>query len=114
MKASNDAERIVLMNAWEDYALLWQILDEVHGAMAGATRAEALHAAREAALSLSGRGLIEVFRRETRRDPFERLSAADGASALSTDAFWSGDGKDSVEIAVASTPEGDKAHETPS
>ena len=114
MKAANDAERIVLLNAWEDYALLWQILDEVHESMPKEPREAALRAAREAVLSLSSRGLLEVFRRHSRRDPFERLSAPEGAAALGTDAYWSGDGKDAVEIAVAATPEGDEAHETPS
>lgn len=114
MKAANDAERIVLLNAWEDYALLWQILDEVRGSMPEESRETALRAAREAVLSLSGRGLLEVFRRASRRDSFERLSAAEGAAALNTDAYWSGDGRDAVEIAVATTPDGDEAHETPS
>lgn len=114
MKAANDAERIVLLNAWEDYALLWQILDEVQGSMPEATREAALRAAREAVSSLVEKGLIEVYRRGSRRTPFERLDAAEGEAALGTDAYWSGDGKDAVEIAVATTPEGDEAHETPS
>jgi len=114
MKAANDAERIVLLNAWEDYALLWQILDEVRGSMPEAPREAALRAAREAVFSLVKKGLLDVFRRDSRRVPFERLDAAEGAAALNTDAYWRGDDKDTVEIAVAATPEGDEAHETPS
>lgn len=114
MKAANDAERIVLLNAWEDYALLWQILDEVRASMPGASRESALRAARGAAASLLAKGLLEVFQRPSRRDPFVKLSGPEGAAALDTDAFWSGDDRDAAEVALAATPEGDEAHETPS
>lgn len=114
MKAANDTERIVLLNASEDYALLWQLLYEVQGSMPGAAPEEALRAARAAVFSLAAKGLLDVFRRNSRRVPFERLDAAEGESALNTDAYWRGDDKDTVEIAVATTPECDEAHETPS
>lgn len=114
MKAANDAERIVLLNAWEDYALLWQILDEVRASMPAASPEAALRAAREAVFSLVKKGLLDVYRRGSRRTAFERLDPAEGDAALDTDAYWSGDGRDSVEIAVATTPIGDEAHETPS
>lgn len=112
MKAANDAERIVLLNAWEDYALLWQVLDEIQGSMPAAPREAALRAAREAVFSLVSKGLVDVHRRGSRKVPFERLGAAEGEAALNTDAYWSGNDKDAVEIAVATTPRGDEAHET--
>ncbi|MCM2303993.1 MAG: hypothetical protein NDJ72_04775 [Elusimicrobia bacterium] len=113
MKTDNDAERIVLLNAREDYGLLWQILDEVRAAMPGAAPEAALRAAREAVFSLMAKGLLDVYRRSSRKVPFERLDAADGEAALNADEYWRGDDTDPVEIAVAATPKGGEAHETP-
>ena len=113
MKADNDAERIVLLNAWEDYALLWQILDEVRESMPGESRETALRSARAAVFSLVSKGMLDVHRRASRKVPFEPLDAAEGEAAINTDAYWSGDGRDAVELAVATTPEGDEAHEPP-
>lgn len=101
---NSEAERIVLLNASEDYALLWQILDEVRASMPGEPPEAALRAAREAVIALEARGLLEVYKRPSRRDPFVRLDAAAGAAALNTDAYWRGDDTDTVEIAVAATP----------
>lgn len=114
MKAANAVERIVLLNAWEDYALLWQILDEVRASMPNEPSGTALRAAREAVFSLLNKGLLEIHKRKSRHDPFERLNEAAGAAALDTDAYWHGDESDTVEIAVATTPKGDEAHERPS
>ena len=81
MKTDNDAERIVLLNAREDYGLLWQILDEVRGSMPGAAPEAALRAAREAVFSLVAKGMLDVYRRASRRVPFVRLDAAAFARA---------------------------------
>lgn len=97
----NEAERIVLLNASEDYGLLWQILGEVRDSMPSAPPEEALRAARGAAVALLKAGRLEVYRRKSRRGPFELLSAEDGAKALATDAYWRADERDETEIAVA-------------
>lgn len=114
MKADNEAERIVLLNSWEDYALLWQIIQDVQEAMPAESSATALRVAREAVFSLLSKGMLETYRRKSRRDPFELLNAAEGAIALNNDAYWRGDDQDTVEIAVATTQKGDEALKLPS
>jgi len=114
VKADNEAERIVLLNSWEDYALLWQIIQDVQEAMPAESSATALRVAREAVFSLLSKGMLETYRRKSRRDPFELLNAAEGAIALNNDAYWRGDDQDTVEIAVATTQKGDEALKLPS
>lgn len=104
-------ERIVLLNAWEDYGFLWQILNEVRASMPSESEASVLRAARTAVLSLLNRELVDVHRQDSRHHPIARLDDAAGIAAINTDAYWYGDPHDTVEIAVATTPKGNAAYE---
>ena len=103
-------EKIVLMNAWEDYALLWQILNEVQTAIPAISANDVLKATRRVVRSMISRGLIDVYRRENRRSEFTKLSWAKRDTALDTEPFWRTDDRDSVEIGVAVTKAGEEAY----
>lgn len=105
-------ESIVLMNAWEDYALLWQILGEVRAAAPSLPEDMALNEAKRAVRALLKRGLIEVYRRESRLAEFKLLDEHGRDTALDTDAYWRPDERDTVEICVGVTKAGENAYLT--
>ena len=106
-----DAERVVMLNACEDYALLWQICGEIRDLWPDEGEESALQAARLAARALLQRGLLDVYRRESRGSAFVRLDSPEREAALDCDAYWRADAEDAVEVGVAATAAGESAYQ---
>jgi transposase InsO family protein len=110
--ASSEIERIVLMNACEDYAPLWQILGEIRELRPEEGEEAARRETRRAVVAMIERGLLEVYRRESRASAFARLDGPERDAALAADAYWAADAKDAVEISLAATKAGESAYRT--
>jgi hypothetical protein len=110
--ANSDIERIVLMNACEDYAPLWQILGEVLALGPQGGEKSALQATRQAVAGMLQRGLLEVYRRESRTSDFVRIEPSQREAALKSDAYWAADATDTVEISLAATTDGERAYKS--
>jgi hypothetical protein len=110
ISGETDIERIVLMNACEDYALLWQILGEVRQLRPNESEDAALEATRRSVEDLLRRDWLAVYRRQSRASAFVLLQSPEREAALASDAYWRADPIDTVEIGVAATASGETAY----